>query len=170
MDNQQVTLIIAGLYLGEGHFTLSRYERAKGKWQYNCEVGFTNQDPTFIEFVAKWFDEQKIAHFISMSTNDAYQIKVTRYEEINRLINILTPYLIGLKLANAQLLQRFVKRRMSNGKAQVPYDSTDSQIFEEKAKLKGSSETTRVPSIYVSRRSMHTYDDDIVRSHDESMS
>jgi hypothetical protein len=152
MDNQQATLVIAGLYLGEGHFTLMRNKNGRGNMQYHTEVGFTNQDPAFIDYVCSWLETNEIPHFIHGCTGSCYQIKVQRFAPVVRLINLLEPYLIGRKLSEARILRRFVLRRMpkaymGNNESRK-YDETDYADFAERQSLRESSETIRAPECW----------------------
>jgi hypothetical protein len=151
MDNQQATLVIAGLYLGEGHFTLMLNKNGRGKMQFHTEVGFTNQDPSMIDFVCGWLEENQIPHFIHGCTGSCYQLKVQRFEPIVRLINILEPYMLGKKLAEARILRRFVLRRMEKrgGNKDRMYDETDHADFKERQSLRESPETTRAPECWI---------------------
>lgn len=180
MDNQQATSRITGLYLGEGHFSLAKNLRNSGKWNIRTEVGFTNQDPALVDLVCEFLEENHIGHHIRMSSADCYQVVVVRHEEIKKFIDILHPYLHGRKLAEANLLYRFVSKAIAKAARPVPsipgsgklaglqrwrnqlvYDDLDLKIVSEKEKLRESSETIRIPQCWVNHG---PHREDIVQS------
>jgi len=148
MDNQQTTAaIIAGLYMGEGHFTLRRQRHAGSGETMHIDVGFSNTDPALVDFVCKWLDENQISHFIAMNNSTCYQVKVGRHTHVLCLLDLIQPFMIGTKLAEIHLLRTFIQRRLlrRGGNEARRYDEIDRQIAEEKDQLRELSETKRSP-------------------------
>lgn len=167
LDNQQATSRIAGLYLGEGHFSLAKRLRNNGKWDISTEVGFSNQDPALVDLVCEFLEKHNIGHHIGMNNSTCYQVRVDKHENIKNLIDVLLPYLYGRKLAEAKLVYRFVTKAIAkrsipvesipgSGKLaglerwrkNLSFDETDLAIVSEKQSLKESSETIRIPQCY----------------------
>lgn len=157
MDNKQATAIVAGLFMGEAHFSLRRDSTKPGKPQISTEIGFTNQDPSLIDYVCAWLDTHGIAHFIHMVTGNCYAIRVGRHGGIKKCIDLLEPFLMGKKLAEARILRRFVMRRLERGILNRPtderrYDDADYAMVGEKLAMRESSETTRFPRCWDEHR------------------
>jgi hypothetical protein len=167
MDNQQATSRIAGLYLGEGHFSLAKTPRSTGKWNIKTEIGFSNTDPALVDLVCEFLDVNDVKHHIGMNNSTCYQVRVTRHEEIKKLLDILLPYLYGRKSAEAKLLYRFTTRALAKLSAPVEsgsgggqfagferrrknmaFDAEDIAMADEKESLRESSETTRIPQCW----------------------
>lgn len=156
MDNQQVTAMIAGLYMGEGHFTLRRQKHKSSGMTFHMDVGFSNQDPALIDFVCEYLSDHQIAHFIAMNNGTCYQVRVGRHSHIKALLDLIQPFMVGTKLAESRLLYRFIERRMQRhgGNEARKYDAQDHEIADEKDLLRESSETTRSPRCWDEHRTM----------------
>jgi len=167
LDNQQATSRVAGLYLGEGHFILTKRPRSNGKWDIETQVGFTNTDPSLVDLVCSFLEKYGIGHHIGTTNPTCYQIRVNRHEEIKKVLDVLLPYLYGRKLAEARILYRYVvksidkrnkpiERIKGSGKLsglkkwreQRSFDEEDLAMCDAKSSLKESSETIRVPRCY----------------------
>src|ERR1700676_2252477 len=120
MDNQQATLRIVGLYLGEGHFILTKRLRKNGKWDINAEVGFTNSDAALIDLVCEFLEEHNIAHHIGKTKETCYQVRVCRHKDIKNLLDIFIPFMHGNKSAEARLLYRYVLKAIAKREVLVP--------------------------------------------------
>jgi hypothetical protein len=148
---------ITGLYLGEGHFTITKNQKGK-MWQFRAEVGFSNTDPALIDAVCEWQESLGIHHHIRSNSQGCFQIIVHHYADILKAIEVLEPYLVGNKKAEASLVKRFVLHRLRPkeklgtklGNNQFnPITQEDHNIVEEKQKLRESSETKSIPSCVV---------------------
>jgi hypothetical protein len=167
MDNQQAIGKIAGLYLGEGHFSVAKWQRGSGKWQFQSEIGFSNNDPVLINFICDWLDNLEIRFHMSQNANGCWQVKVQRYDHLLKMLDILEPHLMGRKKAEAALVRRFATRRIElcgprdqrKGGKTVPYDQEDHRIVDERLVLRESPETLSIP-----RFSLVAEREDIVRS------
>ena len=143
MDNQQAIGKIAGLYLGEGHFVVSKYQRANGKWQFSAEIGFSNTDAELIHFVCDWLDAIGARFHMDQNSQGCWQVKVSRFESVLKMLDRMEPHLIGQKKAEAALLRRFVERRTALGNEKrgclnPPYEEEDHAIVDAKRLLSAS--------------------------------
>ena len=188
LDNQQATSRVAGLYLGEGHFVLSKKPRQNGRWNIDAEIGFSNTDPDLVDLVCAFLDDRGVAHHVSMNNADCYQIRVMRHPEVKKLLEMLMPYLYGRKLAEARIVYRFVIKAVAKMQKPVPsipgsgkyagfqrrnanlqFDEQDVALADEKQALKESSETIRVPQCVEKHGfpGVRKYCEDIVQSRSE---
>lgn len=138
---------VVGLYLGEGHFSISKHQRKNGKWQFGVEVGFSNSDPALIDYVCKWQDSIEVHHYIRQNAQGCYQIVVQHHEDVVRIIDILEPLLFGNKKAEAALVKRFVLGRIARSKGsneERGYTQEDHDLVDE-ARLRKSSTTKSIP-------------------------
>jgi hypothetical protein len=149
MDNQQAIGTVVGLYLGEGHFSVSKWQRANGKWQFNAEIGFSNSDPALLDYICDFLDSFPVGYHISQNANGCYQVKVQNQGHLVQLLDVLEPHLFGKKKAEAALLRRYIKsrdpRRGGRGSrlpnADRTYTEEDHAIADERRLLRESSET-----------------------------
>lgn len=147
--------IIAGLYLGEGHFSVSKRQRKNKSWEFTAEVGFSNTDPAFIDYVCSWQEFLGIHHHIRQNSQGCYQVVVHHLEDILKVILQLEPHLFGQKKSEAALVKRFVMHRLRPkelvrkklGNNQFnPFTQEDHDICDEKLKLRESSTTKSIPA------------------------
>ena len=145
MDNQQaIGLLLGGLYSGEGHFSLWKAQRSE-KWELRSEIGFSNNDPAILAYMIGVLDSKNIRFHIRENNSGCFQIVVRHYSDMLALMDIVEPYLIGRKKAEASILRRFIVHRQKyqkGGNKQRQYNDTDYEIVAEKEKLRESSETT----------------------------
>lgn len=146
MDNQQGIGTIVGLYLGEGHFSVSKFQRANGKWQFGVEIGFSNSDPALLNYVCDFLDSFPVGYHISQNANGCYQVKVQRHMDIIAVLDKIESHLFGKKKAEAALVRRFINGRYgkaSGRNVNRVYTEADHEIVAERRLLRDSSETTR---------------------------
>jgi hypothetical protein len=157
MDNQQAIAtdlalgIKIGLYLGEGHFSVGKWKRANGQWQFTAEVGFSNSDPALLNHICDFLDAFPVGYHISQNANGCYQVKIQNFDGILQVLDVIEPHLFGNKKGEAGLLRRFIigrnKARGGRGSklsnAERSYTSEDHAVVEEKRLLRESSETIR---------------------------
>lgn len=145
--------VISGLYLGEGHFSISKNQIGT-KWQFKAEVGFSNSDPALIDAVCEWQESLGIHHHIRQNSQGCYQIIVHHYADILKVIEILEPHLFGNKRPEAALVKRFILHRLrpkeevsaKMGNNQFnPITQKDHDFVDEKRRLRESSETKNIP-------------------------
>lgn len=148
------TEVIAGLYLGEGHFSVSKLQNKNNKWQFTAEVGFSNSDPALIDTVCKWQESLGIHHHIRQNSQGCYQVIVHHYQDVIKIIEALEPHLFGNKKPEAALVKRFCLHRLRpkevspvkmGNNQHNPITQEDHDLVEEKRKLRESSETKSVP-------------------------
>src|SRR6266849_5833734 len=101
MDNQQAIGTVVSLYLGEGHFSVGRWKRANGQWQFSAEVGFSNSDPALLNYICDFLDRLFVGFHISQNANGCYQVKVQQYDHIITVLDAIEPHLFGKKQAEA---------------------------------------------------------------------
>jgi hypothetical protein len=138
---------VVGLYLGEGHFSISKFQRKNSKWQFGVEVGFSNSDPSLIDYVCQWQESLGIHHYIRQNSQGCYQIVVQHHEDVLHIIDVLSPYMFGNKKAEAALVKRFVLGRIARSKGnnkERGYTQEDHDLVEE-ARLCKSSTTKSIP-------------------------
>ena len=145
---------ITGLYLGEGHFTITKNKTKGDKWQFRAEVGFSNSDPALIDAVCEWQESLGIHHHIRQNSQGCYQLIVHHYGDILKIIETLEPHLCGNKKPEASLVKRFVLHRLRPkeklgkklGNNQFnPITQEDHDLVEQKRILRESSETKSIP-------------------------
>ncbi len=131
MDNPQATgentmiptiEIIAGLYMGEGHFSVSKYQTKNKKWPFKAEVGFSNSDPALIDAVCSWLVSVGVHHWIRQNSQGCYQLVVQHHDAINTVIEHLEPHLFGNKKAEAALVKRFCHAPHENQRSRTHED------------------------------------------------
>lgn len=145
---------ISGLYMGEGHFSITRLKNKNDKFQFKAEVGFSNSDPALIDYVCSWLDSHGAHHYIRQSSNNCYQLVVQHYADILKVVVLLEPHIFGNKKAEMSLLKRFVLHRLRPKELPIiklgnnqhnPYTDEDHHIVDEKRILRESSETKSIP-------------------------
>src|SRR5208337_4550806 len=95
---------IAGLYMGEGHFSVAKY-KTKTSWSFKAEVGFSNSDAALVDFVCTWQDSIGVHHYIRQNAQGCYQVVVQHLDDILKVIECLEPYLFGSKKPEAALVK-----------------------------------------------------------------
>lgn len=152
IDNQQAIGVIAGLYMGEGHFTITK---THGEATLTPHVGFTNADPGLIHLVCDWLDSNGIAFFMhTNSTNRigkagiCWTIETKRIHMVKKILDLLYPYLCGNKKHQAAIVLRFVNSRLSHQHMNhTPYTDEEKNLYNERVKLRQSSETMSIPRV-----------------------
>jgi hypothetical protein len=153
MDNQQAIEIVAGLFLGEGHFTLGKTVNGKNII-LTPDVGFTNSDPALIHYICDWLDSLELHFHMHMNHPKSYRagncwtIQIRRLECAKKILNVLLPHLFGQKLHQAALVLRFVNSRLSYKKRNhEPYSDEERSLYEQRVALRESSETMSIPRV-----------------------
>jgi len=170
MDNQQAIdfAYLAGLLEGEGSFTLTKHVINKRR-NFKPVISMPNTDPLLIAETARIFRKYGI-HYHTFNYKgrtdkhkDIWILQVIRMNSIKQLIELLQPFLIGIKQGKASLLLDFLNHRLQYGgkgkKLDESFLDNDEVIFDA---IQQASETTReIPSILLEGN-------DIVRPSDES--
>ena len=145
--------VIAGLYLGEGHFTITKNQKGN-TWQFRAEVGFSNSDPALVEVICEWQESLGIHHHIRQNSQGCYQVVVQQHADVLKIIETLEPHLFGNKKPEAALVKRFVIHRMRpkdpspvklGNNSYNPITQEDHDFVDERRKLRESSETKSIP-------------------------
>jgi len=152
--NTQVTDVdiayLAGLWDGEGHMSVVKHQRRKGKWDYRPACGLVNTNEDLISRVIEILDGLGISARLESRQikkpyhKRSYQIAISRLDAIKKLAETLIPYLCGKK-AVAKLTLRFVNSRLKHDKRNHPVTDDEISLYEQMKKLnqKGTSETIR---------------------------
>jgi hypothetical protein len=119
--NQQATqeqlAWLAGIWDGEGTFTISCSRRANGKVSYAPQITLTNSCPLMINEIGKIVDYYGITSHLwledlrTMKHKRCYHITMRKHEGLKKFMELVIPYLISKK-AQAEILYRFVLKRM----------------------------------------------------------
>jgi len=141
---------LAGIMEGEGTFAIYHQVRKTSKngpsGQLRGCVSLTNTDPTLINKAYEIFMSLGVEMHIHEyknkkgSTRPVYDMQTAQQSKVKLICEKLLPFLYGEKKAKAEMLLRFVTKRLDKGKA--PYDEDDWKSFREFR----SSETTREAS------------------------
>jgi hypothetical protein len=165
-DNEQAIAMVACLYVGEGHFTMGRAKNGRNGSSIKIEVGFTNSEATLIDFICSWLTNYGIAHFIRECTGTkrpCYQVVIQRLGPIIRLVNLIEPFMLGEKKAQARILRRFCMRRLEKknvGANSVrKYDEIDESMLQTRNSLRESSEAIRIPNCAIVHKTIGQFED-----------
>ena len=165
MDNPQETYVsyIAGLIDGEGSFYL--YKVKTRSWEsYRACIQFTNTDPELVQAFVDFCKQNLIGYHIYTDkrigkAKRCYQVQVTTMDSRIRFIELIKPYLRGIKRYESELVYRFIQNRIRKNKEHVQakdpktgrimastksnHDAEDIALYDEYKTHKGSSTTTR---------------------------
>ena len=153
---------LAGIIDGEGSLALFTNKVKDGSTKIKPVLNFVNTDMAIINKALSILEEAECTPYIvkrvhkNTKHKDCVEVKATSTIQIEKWLLLVLPYLFGNKRAKAEILLRFVKRRMSR-RAELKrndlatYTEEDWQDFNEFR----SSTTTRETSI----------EDDIVSSY-----
>lgn len=138
---------LAGIMEGEGTFSIYHQQRKTTKEGPNGQlrgcVSLTNTDPHLMNKAYDVFLEMGVDmhiheyHNKKGSTRPVYDMQTAQQSKVKTICEMLLPFLYGEKKAKAQMLLRFVSKRLEKGKS--PYDQEDWKSFHEFR----SSETIR---------------------------
>lgn len=128
---------LAGIMEGEGTFSIYHQKRKTNKegpnGQLRATISLTNTDVFLIEKAYQVFKDIGVELHISEyknkkgSTKPVFDMSTARQENVRLICEALLPYLFGEKKAKAQMLLRFVNKRIAGGKTQ--YDEDDWKQF-----------------------------------------
>lgn len=120
-DNQQETLAyLGGLFDGEGSFDIDRINPTKQKGiKYRGCISLSNTDSALINVLTGFLDEEGLRYHIATRTGKLkhhltqYKVSINHLESQRIFLELIIPYLRGVKKDEAQLCQRFVMSRIS---------------------------------------------------------
>lgn len=128
---------LAGIMEGEGTFAIYHQKRKTTKEGPNGQlrgcISLTNTDPFLIEKAYQVFKDIGVDFHIAEyknkkgSTRPVFDMQTARQENVKLICEALMPYLFGEKKAKAQMLLRFVNKRIAKGKTR--YDEDDWKQF-----------------------------------------
>lgn len=128
MDNQQAIgkvldtelAWLAGMLNGDGCLSLQVRKR-EGRWKADISVTLTQTDPSIIEqatdIIVRAVDATPGLTEYEPSgagLNTKYNLRFTRMAVILRLLEAVMPYMVGIKLAKAKLMCRYILGRQKH--------------------------------------------------------
>ncbi len=125
---------LGGLFTGEGHFGLT-VRRTRSGLQVNPVCVISMADEETISLAAQFFDELGIAYYRGLkdakrygSKKQQYAIQVNGHKRVQRLCDLLIPYLTGDKRHSAELVSEFIASRLDRPRGQgikAPYTENE---------------------------------------------
>lgn len=184
MDNQQATEAelgwLAGIIDGEGTITIQRRMRKNKYPEYEPRICITNTDTDIIFKCDELFRKLGISPYHQVPNDGKhnklpiYEIRITRLAYIKILLDYMVSYLVGKKSQAKLVLQHVNSRLNLVNKKDTNWQERDNVYrqliqYHNKGKriylpLNEESSETNEQSI------LGNEDNDIVRSHDESVS
>jgi hypothetical protein len=171
MDNQQAIenehigecKRIAGLYWGEGSFYITSNIQ-KGKRTYHGAITIGNTDAEMIVTIKNFLDSNGIGYRLSaylhthstMKSKSAnynqWQLNIWKLQDMKKFLEIVLPYLGGIKKAQATLLLQFIHKCQSkvskftgsNWRGTRWTDEEREEIEHLRVQIRESPETTRL--------------------------
>ena len=140
MNNLELAWL-AGIMEGEGTFSIYHQKR-KGTApdQLRAVISLTNTDPYLINKAFSIFQSMGVEMHIHEydnkkgSTRTVYDMQTAKHTNVKLVCELLAPYLFGEKRAKAEMLLRFVTRRLeklgpNNSTRFAKYDDEDWEQF-----------------------------------------
>ena len=142
MDNQQEIWSqseigwLAGILDGDGSIAMNvRPKNTNSKIGVDLKVAITNSDGNIVKRVTDLYDKAGYTYHISDSTktrkgNTLVHVVLGRMNHILNFLSTITPHLAGEKSGRAQLMSKFIKRRIERNTHRskhgfVDYDLND---------------------------------------------
>ncbi len=126
---------LAGMIEGDGYISLCVY-RSKGSKlgvHYKPVIGVTNTDVTIINHVDNLFKELGVGAFVQDSKSGSnipvMTVSTSKLSSVKKIIDSIFPYIIGEKKARAELVLKFVTRRLS--RMNLSLDDEDIELLKE---------------------------------------
>ncbi len=153
---------LAGIIDGEGHLGLFTNQEKDGSTKIKPVVNFVNTDMAIVNKALSILQQAECTPYIvkrihkNSNHKDCIEVKASSTVQIEKWLKLVSPYLYGMKKHKAEILLRYISRRMEKrdlvGRNDLAkYSEEDWQDVHEFR----SSTTTRETSI----------DDDIVSSY-----
>lgn len=152
MDNQQVTsenwAWLAGIWDGEGSFSITKLEKEKGKVFYVSHITLSNTSEAMVNEVVRLLDSVEIkCHLWQGESREAnykpaYHLTIYKSEQKKLFTEKVLPYLINKK-PHAQLFLRFVNSRLKYKKQPIQDEKTGKIIG-----MKGNSYTEEEKELF----------------------
>ncbi len=142
MEQQILLAWLAGIMEGEGTFAIYHQKRSNNTPtdQLRACISLTNTDPHLIEKAYEIFKsigvEMHIHEYKNKkgSTRPVYDMQTAKHINVKVVCESLLPYLFGEKKAKANMLLRYVSRRLEklegkNNTRKAIYDEEDWAMF-----------------------------------------
>ncbi len=127
---------LAGLFVGEGCFTLSIFRR-DGRKKTNLRIkplfSVSMRDEESMEHTARIMTELGLPHYV-YRTKIRFEIKVEGLQRMARFLPEIIPLLTGTKKKSAEVVQEFVVRRLQH-QTNAVYDEADIDLVDRVRKL-----------------------------------
>lgn len=163
MGNQQVTQTdlawLAGIWDGEGHFSIRRTVGPYKDPQYSPRLGVTNSNTQILTRVRQILDALEVKYYFREkgeggfvgSTKQTWVIAIETLSNALKVIVAIRPYLVG-KGFQADCITEYCERRLKYKSRKFPnsvkkYKARDFElvesVFEANGDIRGTSETIR---------------------------
>ena len=107
--------IIAGFFNGDGCILPNIRRRGRG-FKINPYLEFDNGDSLVLDELSKMLINLNIKHKIYNDKRDKVkQIRVQKFEMVEKLLNFITPFLVGSKRIQAEIMLQEIIPRMKRG-------------------------------------------------------
>lgn len=139
---------LAGIWDGEGSISLFRNEEKNGSIKIKPVVNFVNTDLGIINEALRILSEADCSVYIvnrnqsrkNSNHQDVVEVKCSTIVGIKKILELIAPYLRGVKKHKAEILLRYCTRREEKfSKGDRTYDEDD---FKDLSEIR-SSQTTR---------------------------
>ena len=110
---------LAGIIDGEGSLSLFTNREKDGSTKIKPVLNFVNTDMTIVNKALSILEEAGCSPYIVKRVHknpkhlDIVEVKATSTAQIEKWLLLVQPYLFGVKKAKAEILLRFVRRRMA---------------------------------------------------------
>lgn len=110
---------LAGIIDGEGSLSLFTNKEKDGSTKIKPVLNFVNTDIAIVNKALSILEEAGCSPYIVKRVHknpkhlDVVEVKATSTMQIEKWLLLVQPYLFGIKKAKAEILLRFVRRRMS---------------------------------------------------------
>ncbi|OGG69209.1 hypothetical protein A3F27_01310 [Candidatus Kaiserbacteria bacterium RIFCSPHIGHO2_12_FULL_53_13] len=101
LSNQQETrkAYIAGIFDGEGTFSMTQYRQRNGYMNSRICIGVANTDRDIIKAVVDFFRKNAISYYLfvndrrNIGRKIQYQLEITKHQNKTKFIDLIYPYL-----------------------------------------------------------------------------
>lgn len=157
MENQQERLEweiswLAAFTEGEGWVSLNRnssLQKGKRYFRFDINCGISNTAKDLIDECIRILNKYGVEHQVvkrkgsgiaKSDSLDRYEIIMRCAKRTGNFLNLIYPYLIGIKKKRAQLVVKFINLRKSKPR-KAPYGSEEQEIYEEMFSYKGRTQS-----------------------------
>lgn len=146
---------LAGIIDGEGSISLFHNQEASGADKIKPVINFVNTDLGIVNEALKILNDCGCNPYIvkrhqskkNSKHKDVVEVKCTAIPQVKLFLDIVTPYLKGEKKHKAEILSRYVNRRVEKfSKNERGYDDEDWNDLKEIRSSQTTRETPRLDS------------------------